>query len=356
MTGGCTTATGCGKTPHLPTQRYALPGGGVLISNVQTCGRQYCPVCGPRIRSRRGREVELLAHALGQQGYRALRVDWTHAHDLGTSLAAQAECQRALFKILGTGRRALSQQLGRHGEYAGGRRALDYTYGAAGHHLHAHSVLFLNTAATLEDLQDLIGVAYRQAAAQVGLTVGPAGVQAGVDRAPGRAVPAQARPGARGEPDGQLDPGAAARSGRAGGRGRREGLVGVRAGDAGHAHGQHDAGAQGPRCTGPVDARHARCPIGAGDRAARRRPRAVGASGRACAAPVGVGLGMRGHRWPGGLSGPAAGPWIEQRSRDSLPPFSPAPLPPRAQNEVTPWIAPTQWKLNPLPPGQRLPV
>lgn len=161
----------------LPIQRYALPGGGVLISNVQTCGRQYCPVCGPRIRSRRGGEVERLAHTLGQQGYRALRVDWTHAHDLGTSLAAQAECQRALFKILGTGRRALSQRLKRYGGYAGGRRALDYTYGAAGHHLHAHSVLFLNTAASAGDLQDLIGAAYRQAAAQVGLTVGPSGVR-----------------------------------------------------------------------------------------------------------------------------------------------------------------------------------
>ena len=64
------------------------------------------------------------------------------------------------------------------GSTPGGGRALDYTYGAAGHHLHAHSVLFLNTAATVEDLQDLIGAAYRQAAAQVGLTVGPAGVQA----------------------------------------------------------------------------------------------------------------------------------------------------------------------------------
>ena len=118
-----------------------------------------------------------LAHALGQQGYRALRVDCTHAHDLGTSLAAQAECQRALFKI-------------RHGT-AGTLAAAEAPWGVRqeaarpGLHLRRSPTPPARPQRAVPDQgshhgrpADLISAASRQAAAQVGLTVGPAGVQA----------------------------------------------------------------------------------------------------------------------------------------------------------------------------------
>ncbi|GAA0524280.1 hypothetical protein [Deinococcus depolymerans] len=163
-------------TTGAPLSVYELPWGPLALQNVQTCGRPYCPLCGPRIRSRRGRELVGFAQALTAQGYRALRVDWTHAHPPGTSMAVQVEQQRHVFQAINRGRRALSQQLRGLGSYVGARRALDYTYGVGGHHLHAHSVLFLKTDAPLEDVMNVVRGAYLHAAQQVGVTVGVAGV------------------------------------------------------------------------------------------------------------------------------------------------------------------------------------
>jgi len=103
-------------------------------------------------------------------------VDWTHAHTCFTPLAEQMAQQRALFKAMGSGRRALSQRLREIGAYIGGWRTLDYVYGTGGHHLHAHSALFLDGNASLLQLNQVISDAYEVAACKVGLAVGRAGV------------------------------------------------------------------------------------------------------------------------------------------------------------------------------------
>ena len=159
-----------------PLGVYALSDGRLVLSNAQTCGRAYCPVCGPRIRSRRGHELVAIAQTLAAQGFRVLRVDWTHAHERGTSMATQVQAQQSLFGRLTSGKRGLGQQLKRLGEYAGGRRALDYTYGREGHHLHAHSVLFVRTDAPPEEVEQILRGLYGAAARHVGLRVGAAGV------------------------------------------------------------------------------------------------------------------------------------------------------------------------------------
>ena len=117
-----------------------------------------------------------LARNLVGQGCRIFRVDWSHAHAHDMPLTEQVAQQRAFFKAMGSGRHALSQQLQKLGNYFGGWRALDYTHGAGGHHLHAHSALFLDGAASESDLHEVISGAYEVAARKVGLTVGSAGV------------------------------------------------------------------------------------------------------------------------------------------------------------------------------------
>lgn len=155
-----------------PVAVRQLTGGRVAFGNVQTCGRLHCPVCGPRIRSRRSHETVRIARAAAATGYSSLLATWTYGHGEQDALPDMLALQEQAFRKMGSGKNAVSQRVRRAGgEFRGSRRAEDYTHGAHGHHPHVHGVLFVQ-GVTVPDVTGMLWDAWGGAATAVGLVLG----------------------------------------------------------------------------------------------------------------------------------------------------------------------------------------
>lgn len=161
-----------------PVQVFRHPVTGALyFGNVQTCGKRYCPTCGPRISNQRAAETVRMAEAAEHHGYDVLRAEWTYRHTLSDTFTGLLARQREAFRLGSDGSSALSQRLKRAGvAYLGSRRALDYTYGQSGHHPHEHGVLFVESG-RVADVTGVLVAHWESAAERAGLDVGSAGVQ-----------------------------------------------------------------------------------------------------------------------------------------------------------------------------------
>ena len=159
-----------------PVRAFQAPGGLIYFDNLQTCGKLFCPVCGPRIQWRRRQETVRLAQGAERHGLDVLRVDWTHGHHRDDELEKLLAQQRAAFRAMGAGKAALSQKLKRAGvHYAGMRRALDYVHGDSGHHPHQHGALLLD-AGRIEDVTGILKDRWAAATRRAGLSTGGVGV------------------------------------------------------------------------------------------------------------------------------------------------------------------------------------
>lgn len=160
-----------------PVQVFGHPVTGALyLGNVQTCGKWYCPTCGPRLQAMRRRETVRLAEVAAGDGWGLLQANYTFGHGAADDITGLLALQREAFKRGSAGKRALSQRLKRAGiDYAGQRRALDYTYGLSGHHPHEHAVLVVD-ADWADEVAELVAEHGADMLRRAGLDCGAAGV------------------------------------------------------------------------------------------------------------------------------------------------------------------------------------
>jgi hypothetical protein len=126
------------------------------FAKVQLCGRVWaCPVCGPRIRQDRARDVDFAcARWIERYGPGSVMLlTLTIPHDRGESLATVLEAVSASFATLVAGRR-WQEDKARYSvsHYV---RAHDCTVGEHGWHFHIHVVLLATRALSAEELQGL---------------------------------------------------------------------------------------------------------------------------------------------------------------------------------------------------------
>lgn len=119
------------------------------FSNVQLCGSVWaCPVCAPRIREERAREIELGLAVHGMLGGGAGFLTLTTRHAIGQPLAG-------LFDTMANGFRTVLGSKGWRQDVAvfgllGAIRAAEITYGPNGWHPHLHALILSETPLSQE--------------------------------------------------------------------------------------------------------------------------------------------------------------------------------------------------------------
>ncbi len=135
----------CGRyiAPSAAVSIRRAPGGAAHYTGLAVCGNlAVCPVCGPKIRHGRGREIARAAHAHQQAGGGLLFVTLTAPHDRSMSLDDCWDLIRLAFGevMRGRHRATLRDRFGVRGFV----RATEVTHGRAGWHVHQHLLLFVD--------------------------------------------------------------------------------------------------------------------------------------------------------------------------------------------------------------------
>ena len=146
----------CGRhvAPQGSVSVRRAPGGGAHFAGLQVCGAiSVCPVCGPKIRHGRAAEISRAAELHQAAGGHLVFVTLTTPHDRGDTLEGCWDLLRRAFRELvsGRARAELRDRFGVHGYI----RATEATHGTHGWHVHAHLLLFVDTAYGLEDTAEL---------------------------------------------------------------------------------------------------------------------------------------------------------------------------------------------------------
>lgn len=146
----------CGRhvAPQGSVSVRRAPGGGAHYAGLQVCGSiSVCPVCGPKIRHGRAEEISRAAEIHQQRGGALVFVTLTTPHDRGDTLEGCWDLLRHAFRDLMSGRARgdLRDRFGVQGYI----RATEATYGAHGWHVHAHLLLFVDTAYGLDQTTEL---------------------------------------------------------------------------------------------------------------------------------------------------------------------------------------------------------
>ena len=123
--------------------------------NLMTCGFVWsCPICAPKVASRRAVEVEQAITAHQATGGRVAFLTMTVPHYASDRLAELlpefTEALRSFWSL-----RATKETLGLVG-FAGSIRALEVTHGQNGWHPHTHYLLFINNFTDLHAIQTLL--------------------------------------------------------------------------------------------------------------------------------------------------------------------------------------------------------
>ncbi len=147
----------------LPTERRGVTGVEVWKStkhqtahygNLMVCGSPWsCPICAPKIASRRALEVEqsLVAHQStgGLVFFLTLTVPHYASDDLSSLVGNYGEALRSFWS-----RRVIKDAL-KHAGYLGSIRALEVTHGRNGWHPHTHYLLFVDQSSRILPLEDV---------------------------------------------------------------------------------------------------------------------------------------------------------------------------------------------------------
>jgi hypothetical protein len=147
----------------LPPERRGVVGvevwksskhGTAHYGNLMTCGYVWsCPICAPKIASRRAAEVQAAITAHHQAGGRVLFLTLTVPHYIGDDLAQLVEDYAGALSSFWS-RRGVKDALCAV-DFAGRIRALEVTHGGNGWHPHTHYLLFVEDldAAAQDELE-----------------------------------------------------------------------------------------------------------------------------------------------------------------------------------------------------------
>ena len=126
---------------------------GPRIQGLNGCGAHHvCPRCAVTYRGEWTAKVKWLMSYNGKLGRRAYFFTGTVPHHAQDAAGPMIEALSAAWNASFSGRSR--RQLRRLG-FAGYAKALDYTVGGAGHHLHLHAILWFDEELAAEDLATL---------------------------------------------------------------------------------------------------------------------------------------------------------------------------------------------------------
>ncbi|MBC8147402.1 MAG: hypothetical protein H8E98_05400 [Bacteroidetes bacterium] len=127
----------------------------ITVTQLETCGSPRCPICGPKIYSRKAEELEIVEKGHRKDGGTAYLMTLTSAHTLKDSLAKTRKLVALAirkFRAHDTWKRRIKKLL----DYKGDCRGVEVTWGKInGFHLHNHFSIYSNNSLSGDELDEI---------------------------------------------------------------------------------------------------------------------------------------------------------------------------------------------------------